>query len=470
MSRTTKTLRKAAAILFTLALLLPAGALPAWAEDPPPINSAGTPENPAQVVIAKSFKTPESTPIPDASFEFEITKVSLGDVSTEAEKDKMPDLSVAPVSISADDLTSTAVFKKTEDGVTTIIKETGNLLNGVEFDDPGVYTYNVREKQNNEITGGYYEGITGSTLKTHESEAEYEVSIFVYPDPNDNSKFYAAYVTAWLAKDNAGETQSPDSDDKNSGKVGPSPIYPIDPDNLPDEDDFGMTFTNSYAVTNSTDFDEPTGADDPDIVLSILNEIDDEDLNKEGEFPFDVRVDFPELGEGFDYDERHKRAYVVDESGPVTGKSGFVSGENYYEFESGKDERITLKGGETLVFTAAPVGTTWEATEILSGTDFDTYTPSVEIWNGAAVRRDVRYGVKGVNLLSGTWLLNEDTLTLTNTADKAEFFSDINETPPTGLIVNNLPYLGLILFSLAALAAYVAIGVRRRRAGIEENA
>jgi hypothetical protein len=59
---------------------------------------------------------------------------------------------------------------------------------------------------------------------------------------------------------------------------------------------------------------------------------------------------------------------------------------------------------------------------------------------------------------SGSKLVGETTAA----ASHADFTNTREEITPTGIIMNNLPYVGLILLAVAALIAYIAVKSKKR--------
>lgn len=106
---------------------------------------------------------------------------------------------------------------------------------------------------------------------------------------------------------------------------------------------------------------------------------------------------------------------------------------------------FTLADGEVLTLTL-PVGTTCSVTE----TAVTGYTTTVDVTsNGAAAQQKTA-------LTSGSVLVGEksNSVTYTNTKN-----SDI----PTGIVVDDLPFLILILVALCGFAGYVALKRRKYR-------
>jgi hypothetical protein len=126
----------------------------------------------------------------------------------------------------------------------------------------------------------------------------------------------------------------------------------------------------------------------------------------------------------------------------------------YYTFTDGVAKTVNLKAGEKLVFITLPVGTGWTAVDTLgSATPFSSYTATGSV-NGSAITGG---GTAGVSLSTGSQIVSATASNL------AAFINDYTSQPLTGIIINNLPYILLVLLAIAILAAYVVGRSRRRR-------
>ncbi len=112
---------------------------------------------------------------------------------------------------------------------------------------------------------------------------------------------------------------------------------------------------------------------------------------------------------------------------------------------------FTLKDGEYIKVTNVAIGSTYDVTE----TKDEDYDPSIALTEGgdktAAGDKNVISEVKdgGADVLNG---LNEADFT--NTYNK--------DIPVTGVIMNNAPFIMLILAGAAAIVAFALLGYKRR--------
>jgi hypothetical protein len=459
--RLKSTLKASAAILFAFALVF-MNVMPAFADEEEEEESdwkvevnvvAGTPASPAQAAITKQLRVPEGTDIPvGAVFTFKAEPYSFNGQDKETYPDvvtaKLPTLTLPSITIAAGDTTVT----DSDTHITTVTKESAAFLTTEPFAYEGIFAYKITE---NAKTAATYPDVSPDTITTFESEAEYILEFHVYKNASD--VYYIKYVVAKHTKDDTGETEE-------SEKVDPTPGG--DGENYFTSQ---MIFINDYTKTNNgTDPEDPEQS-----TLYIDKTVEGTGSDQTIYFPFKIILANPSLNVTL---PQEYKAYIVDADGDVitngtAAGNGVPDGDAsdpYYIFtaDGTTENEISLKHGEYLTFLDTPVGMTWIATEDLSSiADGGAYTPSVDITVGGAtpVHND---GAPGQNLGTDTRLIGEavdDAI-----SNSAKFKNDTDETPPTGIIISNLPYVGLILLALASLAAYVALKTRQRRRAAAE--
>lgn len=114
-------------------------------------------------------------------------------------------------------------------------------------------------------------------------------------------------------------------------------------------------------------------------------------------------------------------------------------GETSYTFTSGTEQTVNLTDGQELVFNDLPVGTTYTITEV--GTE--GYTPSVSV-NGT-----------DQNGSEGQSLTVSETKVVSG-GNNVVFTNKYQEITPTGIIINNLPFIMLVVIGGAGIAFYMA--------------
>jgi len=428
--------RKALFTLMTsmaLALILCLSmAVPAFAAGSP---IYGTKDKPADAAITKMLKMPVTTTTPTVSFAFNITKKSLDGASGTADLAKMPPIVSLPITFSAAD-TGTVTG-----GTKYVPKESPTtLFAGVNWEHPGVYIYTITEIHPSPPEYPVIDPATGFVKESMVySEAVYDVAVYVVPD--ENGVLYAYAIGATVM-----EIDTEDGAEKGD-KVDPTPGGNPDIDG----DYSKMIFTNVY-VKNE-------GGTTPDYTTFILSKIvtGTEEVTGPGRlgtiFPFQITVTKPELVTA----PQTYRAYVIDADGVImdeiptamtTGNIGNDGNYDYIEFPSGTRVDVNLLHGEKLQFIDLHVGTKIAALEETPA----GYTPKYQL-TIAGDPKGVQPGQQGIahGFPSTTDPLDKYTGEGVN---KAEFTNMYQITAPTGISVNDLPYIALLMVGFLALAGF----------------
>lgn len=305
---------------------------------------------------------------------------------------------------------------------------------------PGVYTFTIKEQ----APDGYAKTntekddtkkIKKDTTLTY-SQAEYEATVYVKTGASGN---YIATIKVTKEKDDQGKSITAENEKK---------VDPSQPDdNIPGSG--GLRFVNTYTekITDTkTDKQDPVDPDptnptnpdnDRDKILSVGKIVSGDlgDKSTKTKFQFTVKVTQPSLVTS--KNETYK-AKVINANGDPVGDER--------TFENGVAQNVSLSHGEKLVFEDLYVGTAFEAQE----TDADTlYTSSTYArLNGG----DPTEKAKERALVKGNVSEKTDTVVVVNTR---------NSTSPTGIVVNNLPYILLVLGVVAGFAGYIASKRRR---------
>lgn len=303
-----------------------------------------------------------------------------------------------PTQSGLNDLLDTTLTVSSSDPV-----DSKNVLAGKKFNAAGVYTFTVTETGDDEMVDGY-----GLKL----SEAQYEVKVYV---KNGNSGTYVHSVVVNKEKDDAGNGVT--------GKVDPNP-------GENQGDDSGFRFVNTYTKQAGTpDPDDPTGQ--TNLALAISKEVTGDYGDKTFGFTFNVTINLPE---------------TADTAKTYTGKVG----EKDYVFKNGKETEVTLSHGQKLKFEDLPAGTTYSVTE----TGKAGYTPTASIIENGG-QASSQNADEGENLAVSNKLVGEN-------ANSTAFTNAYNNNTitPTGIIINNLPFVLMVAIAGSGLALYV---VSKRR-------
>ncbi|QUN12954.1 hypothetical protein KEC48_16060 [Clostridium sp. C1] len=297
---------------------------------------------------------------------------------------------------------------------------------GLEYNAAGIYTYNVEETTQDapDLDDPNY------GLKC--SDAKYELVVWV-KNKTDKSGVYVEKVqVTQIQTDDGTETVG------GSNKVNPDPT--------PDEGDGSdseFKFVNTYT--------KKAGSEDPShpghyLATTISKDVEGDYADLTKDFDFNVYINLPDtyIGEGqFDgiifeseekVSEENKIDYILNGSTPTP---------------------IKLSDNQELRIYDLPAGTTYYVEEIGAS----NYTPSVVVKEKNLTTVD-KNGNKNMNLDSkddgGKLNLiteNGNSIAFTNTYDDTSI-------TPTGIIINNLPFVLMVVVAGSGLALYV---VSKRR-------
>lgn len=373
--------RKMLGVLLAGTMVMGMGAT-AMAQEP----QAGTEESPATASVTKELQFAEGVVTPDVDFTFDFTAKSFE--GSAALPTETPDLDTT-ISYEGTETGSTS------DGLTTVVKETGNIFADKTFPAAGVYEYSVVE------TASRVEGMD-------DSQAEYTMKVYV---KNGEEGTYVYSVTVNQEKNDEGGT--------GTGKVDPEQPETPGTGN-------GFRFVNVYTEQGGIDPDDPDAK-----ALTISKTVEGKYGDHTKDFTFNVTLT--------------KAATASDES-----YTGYV-GDERYTFVPGTSTEVTLKHGEALTFDRLPVGTKYTVVE----TGTENYTGSAVVTEGEVIT-NVNDAQKGANLTVSNKLVKagaNNSTAVTNTYDDAS-------VTPTGIIINNLPFILLIVAAAAGIALYA---VSRRR-------
>jgi len=134
---------------------------------------------------------------------------------------------------------------------------------------------------------------------------------------------------------------------------------------------------------------------------------------------------------------------------------------DYILFPAGEPITFGLKHDERIVFVDTIVGTVFEATELLDNQADKNYKPNISLTvNGVTTAIN---GTKGTALGTGSKLVGEGK-------NAADYTNERMSNPLTGLLMDNLPFVGLILLAIGAFAMFVVVKRRARRPRRAANA
>jgi hypothetical protein len=387
----------------------------------------GTEDAPVDAIITKILQMPEGTSKPKADFTFNVEKVSKDDENDTETLENMPTITGdSKLKISFDRNETYSAHGVLANTLTSKKNAPSSLFPAGTFTSAGVYVYEVTE-----VTGS--SSVDGGTMTY--STAKYTLTVYV---ENGTKGAYVESISALV--------DATDNSTANGGdKVDPTPAAG------------NMVFTNIYVKT-ITDVDPTDGG-----LLEISNAVDGKYADQSIYFPYEATITKPASVSGTPV----YKGYVVSGNVVVTDaenssvlKSDSVGG--YIEFTSGQNVQFNLKHGQTLVFIDTPVGTTWTATDKLGADVLAKYTPTVIITEDGQNITPAPTANQGNPLSTGSRLLGEAT-------NKADFTNTRETILPTGITMNNMPYYALVLMSLAALALFIVVQIRRKKRNAYDN-
>lgn len=381
--------------------------VPTFADDNDVATAKATGETSAKVSINKVLNIAEGITTPEATFTFTFTPktgTSSNGAPYETISDSNGKIAAKNVVYSKSDLL--------QPNQTSIKKDTGNIFESVTYTHAGEYVYTVAETQN----VGWAQILKNSVpidSMTYDNRS-YEMHVIV-----KNKQSSGVYISSVYFK--LVSTSS-------TAKVKPSEkgeLYKYD------------LFVNTYRKNAGkiTNPNEPTpnkpkpenfnpGA--KSLVIKKLVEGDSADKTKD----FTFKLTFTKAS--------------TDDQGTFVGQVGSTS----YTFENGKEKTITLHHDQSLVFDNLPAGTRYKLVE----TGSQGYTASAAYWeNGVSKTQTGRISAD----------FTQNSVLVGEKVNKNTITNSVQDVTPTGLLIDNLPF---ILMIGLGLAGFVVLSKKRRQA------
>lgn len=414
---------------LALAIVLCLGtALPALADLNGDGAAVGTESNPAKVGITKLLTMPDGTTIPTATFTFNVSKVSKNGDEGVGALAAMPSIGVSD-GTGVNSVTYTAVDPNSvNNGIKSVYKETPDILGSIIWPSAGVYVYEIGEQSDSVLT-------TAEETMTY-SLAKYKLSVYV-KEKSGGSGYYVYAVSVAIT--------TPDIVAQNVGdKVDPTPGTGGKHSDL--------IFTNSYLKTSG-------GGDPTDLAnqrVSISKLVDGEYAEKDRYFTYDLTVTQPA---GVTGNAATYKAYVLNSSNAIVTSASHTSTTiqtdsygDYFTVTSGTQTSVMLKHGEKLVFTDVHIGATYVANE----QGAVGYTPSAIVTVNGGTPENLS-GSLGSSLSTNSRIIGDQG------ANTAAFTNIYQSVTPTGIIIDNLPFILLLTVAVGALVLFVVVKARKRR-------
>ena len=427
MLRKTKTF---VALVLVLAVCFGSAITVLAADEVPP--HLGTEQAPVALPINKILRMPIGTNTPEATFNFlsELIRVDGIEVPNNVENP----LTLGSLEVNFEEGQATTAITDTDMISTSGV--TGNIFANVTFPHAGVFEFRITEEENtnDDIDYDLYDFI-------RYSEASFIIRVHVANNAAGNALFIQAVGIFQEKYDNGRDVTA-------------------DP-NEPGRKVEAIIFTNDFVRTNAPppvdpenpEYPDPT---DPDVdpTLFVGKTVTGDLGNRTMYFDFSITIAVPSLVTPA---PAHFRAYVVEggnvvdditeniatTSPPTTGTD--PNGNSYIVITHGTATQFRLRHDQRLVFVDTPVGTSYTVTETLA----TGYTTSIVVTTHSVASEAIP------GLTTGQQRVGEpnNLVVFTNNRD---FIT------PTGLSVNDLPFLVIVLLALGALTTFVVVKVRRR--------
>ncbi|MDD3369873.1 MAG: hypothetical protein PHP50_13505 [Lachnospiraceae bacterium] len=358
----------------------------------------GTEAAPADAYLTKELQVAEGVTVPSATFSFKFEQVREDGGAPTAEMPAITDKNIS--------YTNADTAVPDASGLKKIKKISGKILDGVTFTHAGEYEYKVTEVQT----------ITGHTLDADNetmqfSKAEYKMRVIVN-NKADGSGVYVKYVVVDRVLNDAGTAEA--------AKVNPGDEVTANT----------FMFTNVFTREGSL----LDGKNPLEINKTVTGAAGDK--TKEFDFSLTLTKSPTESATVTEYPAVITRADGTTENVTVPVGAAFT-----FKLKHGD----TLSFGNTTTYPGTlPAGTRYTVTE----TGVNGYTTSAKVKENGGTETTI------------------DNVTVTNKLvgdheNYAKYTNDKSVTPPTGIIINNLPFILLIGFAMGAFALFIV--AKRRR-------
>ena len=358
----------------------------------------GDPALAPEVYITKDLQIAKNTTTPSATFTFKFVPNAEASEGLQGYEGEIPAIADKEVSYDA------TVTDAGTDEVITLT--TGNILEGLTFPHAGVYAYTVSEAAT---------GFTNTDAETMVYDTNtYTLRIWVVNGAN------GPVIEGGTVEDDGAKENLTDNGKKEEGG-----------DESLGTNDNGFRFVNTY--TKKSD-----GADGDSITISKAVSGKYADESEDFTFTLNVAKSKYDTATTYSYVITRDNDHEKDNSEATDGK---VQTANF-----GEDLTFTLDDGEKLVVKGIVAGASYTVTEA-----------GVEDFTASALVDGKDYSAaKGASLTVPSTVVDENgsSAAFTNT------YAD-SEVPPTGIIINILPFVMMI--AVAALGLSLFFVSRRRR-------
>lgn len=398
---------KLSALFLALAMILSifTGAISVFAEEvgTTDYKITGDEANPATIKLKKTLYTDKGITIPALTFNFTATKKSVNDVAVIDPKtdNTMPTATINVVTIQDSDKPANV-----GDNNQYKIEKESNITFG-EFSHAGKYEWTITENNDN-------------TQYVTYDNSSYTLTAYVANKANSN-ELYVKTITVKNAKNTKVEK---------------------------------LEFVNRYAKNNGSLIISKILADSNKVTQAEDGKHTENFNDKSKEFSFTINLEKPASA---DNNLTKVTAKYYKQDGNVEGK----------EINFGQDVTFTLKDGENLKFeNNLPIGTTYTVKEDAT----TNYIPSAKVTqNGEVVQFDgqnQKSGTKNAELNAAEGANKGDNvyqnkLYIGEGENKVEFTNTYDFIVLTGIIMNNLPFILMVVVASLGFCMYTIAKKRR---------
>ncbi len=393
----------------------------------------------AEAAITKNFAVPEGIDVPAETFTFKIVQTGYNSDTTQVSSHL---ISVDGTELSSTDpyFTRTISYDGTErdaaaDAADTLLTKQVNLFSGVTFPAAGGYQFTVTENG-------------GTNADIEYSSDYYTVAVLVEDDGTGTGNTNVTSITVENSKkEKVDGTPSTTNDNTSNGEEGDGT------DLVPN----GFVFTNTdKAIIDHSDDDDPPNPDGQDgnanaafTVRKLITSTDADDKTKL--FSFDVTVTLPSTYTDFEIAQTGNVVFKQNTSATAIDSTTQAVPTS---ITSGTAFTVQLTDNQTFEILKLPAGSRVTVNETLTSGGF---TPSYSASNNGTATSAA--GSKNTSLQVSNLLVGK-------AGAYAVFTNDNTNVSPTGIIIDNLPFILMIFVVAGGFLVYLAD--KRRRESTEE--
>ena len=437
------------------------------------IGTGESPSKPAQAALTKIFMVPVNNVVPAATFTFRIDAIGFGDTTNTTGMPSLGNSNNVTISFTAG---QEATF--TDNGTQYLVVQSNDILGHLPDTGmawaagAGIYRYKIHE----ELTAITKYAEPNTKEEEWPSKAVYQLDIYVEEDADGT--LFARYIVARFIEGTKDEYYPGTTGD---GKLDPTPgeIKPGTPPEI-GINYSDMIFTNRYWKTN-----EPTNPEPDKSALEIGKIVAGGNPNNNKLYNFEVTVTKPHAaGNPYSEDPITYTAYKVNKEGKFIDANGDVitaldgngfpsSATHAITLTSGEAKTVQLRHEERLLVYKLEVGAVVKVEEqVVSGTKIDyTHTfgsnANVKVSMPTGVPSNSWWGFSNTNGLIEGAALGDPGPHYTikgigSAGNVATFTNTVGGEPPTGLAVDDIPYVVLIGMAVLGIIGFLAVKSRKK--------